>query len=35
MEMDQTETNNLIEEFPVVANEPSADWQNWIKFWER
>ncbi len=35
MEMDQTETNNLIEEFPDIAIELSADWQNWIKNRER
>ena len=30
MEIDQTETNDLIDDFPDVAKELEVDWENWI-----
>jgi arylsulfatase A-like enzyme len=31
MDVDQTETNDLIEENPEIAKELISDWENWIK----
>jgi len=30
MEMDQTETNDLVDEFPEIAGDLMADWEHWI-----
>jgi hypothetical protein len=30
MDVDQTETNDLIVEFPEVAKEMISDWEKWI-----
>ena len=31
MDVDQTETIDLIEEYPVVAKELISDWERWIE----
>jgi len=31
MDVDETETNDLVEDFPEVVKELTADWENWIQ----
>ena len=30
MEVDQTETNDLIDDYPEVAEELKTEWENWL-----